>query len=210
MPGWAPLTIALIEVYRFLSSEVKAYLPSYETVTVWHLRDLAMGVKKIIRCDDVKVIDVPQFEGLAIKDIFGYACNTPAVENALPPSKEIAKLCRGYLANVVYTLMGDPFQQWVNQQVARRNQKIAVEGNNMISMDPQIAQIFQQSTAISGKYLFPGKLRPRGALCQATNLLYSVERQVQPPDEGLGPEEEVPSPDRRGEAAGPAERGRDR
>ena len=85
MPGWAPLTIALIEVYRFLSSEVKAYLPSYETVTVWHLRDLAMGVKKIIRCDDVKVIDVPQFEGLAIKDIFGYACNTPDVEHALPP-----------------------------------------------------------------------------------------------------------------------------
>jgi hypothetical protein len=48
-----------IEVYRFLSSEVRAYLPSYETVTVWHLRDLAMGVKNIINCDDVKFIDVP-------------------------------------------------------------------------------------------------------------------------------------------------------
>jgi hypothetical protein len=55
------------EVYRFLSSEVRAYLPSYETVTVWHLRDLAMGVKTIIKCDAVKVIDVPQFEGLAIQ-----------------------------------------------------------------------------------------------------------------------------------------------
>ena len=50
-----------VEVYRFLSSEVKAYLPSYETVTVWHLRDLAMGVKTIIPCDDIKFIDVPQF-----------------------------------------------------------------------------------------------------------------------------------------------------
>jgi hypothetical protein len=109
-PTRASETIFSVEVYRFLSSEVKAYLPSYETVTVWHLRDLAMGVKKIIRCDDVKVIDVPQFEGLAIKDIFGYACNTPDVENALPPSKEIAKLCRAYLANVVYTLIGEPFQ----------------------------------------------------------------------------------------------------
>ena len=48
-----------LEVYRFLSSEVKAYLPSYETVTVWHLRDLAMGVKRIIYSDRVKHIDVP-------------------------------------------------------------------------------------------------------------------------------------------------------
>ena len=36
------------EVYRFLSSEVKAYLSSYETMTVYHLRDLFSGTKKII------------------------------------------------------------------------------------------------------------------------------------------------------------------
>ena len=146
------------EVYRFLSSEVRAYLPSYETVTVSHLRDLAMGVKKIIRCKEVKVIDVPHFEGLAIKNIFAFASQTPEVENALPPSKEIAKLCRGYLANVIYTIMGEPFRQWVNQQVARRNERIAIEGNNVISMDPEIARIFQQSSAISGKSLSPACL----------------------------------------------------
>ena len=28
------------EVYRFLSSEVKAYLGAFETMTVWHLRDI--------------------------------------------------------------------------------------------------------------------------------------------------------------------------
>ena len=73
------------------------------------------------------------------------------MERALPPSKEIAKLSRAYLANVIHTIMGQKFQDWVNHQVNQRNQKIAVEGNNMISMDPQIAQIFHQSTAISGK-----------------------------------------------------------
>ena len=81
--------IILLEVHRFLSSEVRAYLPSYETVTVWHLRDLAMGVKQIINCDNVKVIDVPQFEGLTIQDIFNFAQNDRDVERALPPSKEI-------------------------------------------------------------------------------------------------------------------------
>ncbi len=102
-------------MYRFLSTECRAYLPSYETVTVWHLRDLAMGTKKMIKCEDVRVIDVPQFEGLAIKDIFGFASNSVEVEMALPPAKEIGKLCRGYLANVVYTVMGEPFRQWVQQ-----------------------------------------------------------------------------------------------
>ena len=104
------LTVIILEVYRFLSSEVRAYLPSYETVTVWHLRDLAMGVKTIIKCDAVKVIDVPQFEGLAIQQIFEFARNSPAIEALLPPSKEITKLSRAYLSNVIYTVMGEPFQ----------------------------------------------------------------------------------------------------
>lgn len=103
------LIFVLPEVYRFLSSEVRAYLPSYETVTIYHLRDLAMGVKTIINCDDVKVIDVPQFEGLTIQDIFTFASNDQAVERALPPGKEISKLSRAYLANVIYTIMGQAF-----------------------------------------------------------------------------------------------------
>ena len=103
------LTFYAIEVYRFLSSEVRAYLPSYETVTVWHLMDLAMGVKRIIKCDAVKVIDVPQFEGLTIREIFEFAMNAPGIEVVLPPSKEISKLSRSYLSNVIYTVMGEPF-----------------------------------------------------------------------------------------------------
>ena len=88
-------------------------MPSYETVTVWHLRDLAMGVKKIIKCDKVKIISVPQFEGLSIREIFDFTINTAEVQICLPPSKEILKLSRAYLSNVIYTIMGEPFQQWV-------------------------------------------------------------------------------------------------
>ena len=65
-----------------------------------------MEVKTIINCDNVKVIDVPQFEGLTIQDIFSFAQNDRDIERALPPSKEISKLSRAYLANVVYTIMG--------------------------------------------------------------------------------------------------------
>lgn len=47
------------EVYRFLSTEVKMYLDSYETMTIWHLRNLASGKKKWISCSDIKTINIP-------------------------------------------------------------------------------------------------------------------------------------------------------
>ena len=47
------------EVYRFLSSEAKIYLPPYETVTIFHLRDLAGNKRTRIKQDAVKHIDVP-------------------------------------------------------------------------------------------------------------------------------------------------------
>jgi hypothetical protein len=148
----------------------------------------------IIKCDAVKVITVPQFEGLAIQQIFQFACNMVDVQNALPPSKEISKLSRSYLANVIYTIVGEPFQQWVHQQVNIRNQKIAVEGNNVIAMDPQIARIFMDSTAISGKCL----------RLPLPCFVFSVEGQIEPPDEGLCPAPQVSSPALGGEDLGAA------
>ena len=110
-----------------------------------------MGVKRIIYSDKVKLIDIPQFDGLTIQTIFDFARGDQDVESALPPSNEIKKLSRAYLANVIYTIMGQNFQNWVDAQVKIRNEKIALEGNNVIAMDPKIAAIFNQSTAISGK-----------------------------------------------------------
>ena len=47
------------EVYRFLSSEVKAYLGEYDTMTIWHLRDIEAGDRTLIMSSDVKHISVP-------------------------------------------------------------------------------------------------------------------------------------------------------
>ena len=35
------------EIYRFLTVEAKVYLPDYRTVTIWHMKDLASGEKKV-------------------------------------------------------------------------------------------------------------------------------------------------------------------
>ena len=35
------------EIYRFLATEAMVYLPTYQTVTIWHLKDLAASKKKV-------------------------------------------------------------------------------------------------------------------------------------------------------------------
>jgi len=53
---------------------------------VWHLRELADGRRRKIKCNDVKVIQLPYYDGLSIQDILEYATgydNGKAME-ALP------------------------------------------------------------------------------------------------------------------------------
>ena len=96
----------------------------------------------MIKCDDVRYINIPYFEGLAIDDILEFARNTQNGEamHALPlTQKEIEKLPREYLSNVIYTILGDQFQQWVNLRINARNQKVTKDQNLAIFMDPEIA-----------------------------------------------------------------------
>ena len=72
------------EVHRFLTSEVRAYLPDCHTMTVWHLRDIAVGKKQLIKSDRVKVLNVPQFAGLSISEFLQFAAQYPAVAEVLP------------------------------------------------------------------------------------------------------------------------------
>jgi len=61
------------EVFRFLSHDIGAYLSSYETMTIFHLRDLMYGLRKRIKAADVKVITVPHFKGLKVQAMFEWA-----------------------------------------------------------------------------------------------------------------------------------------
>ena len=63
-------------------------------MTVWHLRDIATGKKRIIKSDNVKVLNVPQFTGLTIADFLKFAEDYPQVYETLPVEKEILKLPR--------------------------------------------------------------------------------------------------------------------
>ena len=138
------------EVYRFLTHDVGAYLSSYETMTIWHMKDLVNGMRKMLKAKEVKHVTIPQFEGLAIKDLLEFARPYDQVIAALPLVKtEIDKLPRQYIANIISTLVGKPFDEWIDKRVNARHEKRAEEGNLNIQMDPEIARIFQASTAVS-------------------------------------------------------------
>ena len=115
-------------IWRFLCNEARWYLCDEKCLTIWYLRDTMRKKRGHIKCDDVKVIHLPHFEGLEIKSLLKFAKDYPDVMFILPENEgEIRKLLREWLGNVIYTIVGQPFQQWVNQQVDARNAKLKKE-----------------------------------------------------------------------------------
>ena len=126
------------------------YLPPYDCITIFHLRDLASRKRTWLKCNGVKILQVPQFEGLKVEMLLQYAEQFPEVRKALPEvQREIAKMPRAYICNIIYTFVGEPFAEFVAGKVRARNQKIQ-QDQDYIQMDPEIAAIYQRSTAVSG------------------------------------------------------------
>ena len=139
------------ECYRFLTHDCGAYLASYQSMTIWHMRDLISGDRRRIKESSVKQINVPYFEGLKIESFLEFSADKPEVMEALPLlERERLSLPRAYIANLIYTIVGQPFKNWVDRIVSRRHEDRRKE-QSTIKMDPEIAAIFNQSTATSGK-----------------------------------------------------------
>ena len=139
------------ELYRFLTHDCGAYLATYQSMTVWHMRDLISGERAMVSEKTVKQINVPYFEGLKIESFLEFASSYPQVMKALPIlERERLLLPRSYIANVIYTIVGEDFKKWVDNLVKRRHDERRQE-QSQIKMDPEIAAIFNLSTATSGK-----------------------------------------------------------
>ena len=84
-----------VEVYKFLTHDCGVYLSDYDTMTVWHMRDLCSGSRRRIYGKDVKHLNVPHFEGLTIKNMLAFGNNFDKVRESLPiVEKEVHKLPR--------------------------------------------------------------------------------------------------------------------
>ena len=95
---------------------------------------------------------VPLFEGLSTGDILEWAQSYQKVSEALPmEQREVDKLLRQFVINLVYTVVGDPFRLWMEQVMEARNAKIKSDRNLGIELDPEIMRIFRASTSVSSK-----------------------------------------------------------
>ena len=70
----------------------------------------------------------------------------PNIMQFLPDEKEIHLLPRQWIANVIYTVVGQDFEDWVNKHIKARHEKYADKNNLMINMDPEIAEALGKST----------------------------------------------------------------
>ena len=123
-------------MYRFLAADCGIYLPAYKVSTIDHLREVASNKRKVIYAKDVKHISIPHFEGLKIEAMLDWARQYPEVLRALPSEeREIKKLHRQWVANLIYTIVGAPFQTWVNNLIQARNQAIIDDRDLNIEMD---------------------------------------------------------------------------
>ena len=76
----------------------------------------------------------------------------PELMNYLPEEKELHLLPRQWIANVIYTRLGEQFKAWGDHHVKERHEKYVQRHNCLIDMDPEIAAAFNQSTMVSSKY----------------------------------------------------------
>ena len=61
----------------------------------------------------------------------------------------MARLGRQYLINVLYTRLGQKFQDWVDERVNHRHSQVKEDQNKYIDLDPEIHKLFMESKAVS-------------------------------------------------------------
>jgi hypothetical protein len=67
----------------------------------------------------------------------------------LPILKELEKVPKQWLCNVIYSVIGDDFSNWVVHKVKERNDRVTVLRDLNINIDSQVLAAFQSSNAVS-------------------------------------------------------------
>ena len=81
-----------------------------------------------------------------------FATEQPRLEQYLPDDPDLQKVPKQWVVNVCAAVLGDPFKDWVIEQVEERNALMADKREVMIAMDPAMAAKFAASTHVSRKY----------------------------------------------------------
>ena len=61
------------------------------------------------------------------------------------------KVSREWICNVIATVMGSVFTDWVKVKIDERNEEVKDKGDMNIELDADVAEAFKNSTAVSCK-----------------------------------------------------------
>ena len=80
--------------------------------------------------------------------------NHSHVYDYLPePDLELPKVPKQWLADVCATILKEKFNTWVKEKCDARHMGVVGKNNLNIQMDPEVAEIFKKSNAVSSKYI---------------------------------------------------------
>ena len=69
----------------------------------------------------MKFINVPQYEGLKTDAVLQWVRPFNDVFDYLPDGRDMDRMPRAWITNVIYSVVGQPFKDYVNQKIEARN-----------------------------------------------------------------------------------------
>ena len=73
----------------------------------------------------------------------------PEVMKHLPILKELEKVPKAWVCNVIFSVIGSQFEDWVADRIRKRNERVTVLRDLNIDMDPKVLAAWHGSNAVS-------------------------------------------------------------
>ena len=90
----------------------------------------------------MKIISVPQYEGLSIEHILERGREHRELDKYLPEDRDMERLPRQFIATIVRGLLTDKFDSWVETVIEERNEHVKSKRKLEIELCPEIFSIY--------------------------------------------------------------------
>ena len=101
---------------------------------------------------NAKHVSVPHYEKLTLETIKEFCQLHPnEIDQYLPDGRELHKCSREWICNIIASVLGTTFTDWVREVIEDRNEELTEKKGLEIELDPDIASVFNMSTAVSRK-----------------------------------------------------------
>jgi len=105
-----------------------------------------------VKAKDVRHISVPYYESLTLNRISNFLLDGHShVFQYMPDRQEIHKVNKEWICNICASVLKNIFTDWVKLKIQKRNEDFVEKRELGIELDPDVAEAFNASTAVSGK-----------------------------------------------------------